>query len=978
MCSRTVFNGRRGGALCLVLLGFLCSGIIDRVDAARRTARQDAPLRVPGAQAHFRRMDELYRQGDLHGAAKAGVAAYEAAAKEAGPDHDYTARIANAAGTVCADAEQTDDAYRLFRAAIRIFEHTAPKSRVLGAALTNLATCCQRRGRLRQAERYQSEALDALLTAMGRDSNDVVQSLVLLGGILMERGRYQKAEQALRRAVKVLPRLDPPAPGLQGRVEEQLGLLYTRVGEPERGMEHAGRALDAYKTATPPNPAAVAGALITQALLRRNMGLYDEALANSDEALRVLAEAGQGDSSHAVGALHVRATARCSLGDFDGAVKDQALAIGWIEEHRGPNSPHLVHYRNNLGWFNTRRGNYVEARRHLEQARLLAERIYGAQSTSVADTTCSLALVAALTGDTTTALTELEKGNAAYEKVLESLAHFGSEFQKLALMKTIAGKTDFAVELHLRRAPESGRACRLALTTVLRRKGRTLDVMAGTLSRLRTSTDEGQRKRLTSLSEARAELASLLVRGARTVAAKERVVELEEKARRLEADLGAATEDVARGQSVTVSGLAERLPPKSILIEYVFFRPFDPRTPDCQEDSIPRRCAAYALEPDGTTHAVCLATEDVIRAAASRFLDQLRRSAPEHVLSASAKDLYDLVVAPLSKAIDSADRILVCPDGILCLIPFAALMTPQDRYLVQDHELAHLTTGRDLFRIGRQRPRVRGFYVFADPAFGDAGSPRSEAAPQQRAFSLDGTRFEPLPGTAEEARRIGQLAPSAVVCTGKRATEARVKALRRPSLLHLATHGFFLGEGSARQGSRGLKKLPGPTATDTYAASLRPMAGRFENPLVRSGLALSGANHLRSGEEDGVLTALEVAGLDLSGTKLVVLSACETGVGEYTHGTGVFGLRRAFVLAGAETQVLSLWPVQDAATCELMVRYYSALKKGAGRAEALQQVQTGMLAEQEHQHPSIWAAFMVQGDWRPLNSRAASRENEDE
>jgi len=140
-------------------------------------------------------------------------------------------------------------------------------------------------------------------------------------------------------------------------------------------------------------------------------------------------------------------------------------------------------------------------------------------------------------------------------------------------------------------------------------------------------------------------------------------------------------------------------------------------------------------------------------------------------------------------------------------------------------------------------------------------------------------------------------------------------------------------------------------------------------------------------EKDGVLTALEAAGLDLWGTKLVVLSACETGLGEIKNGEGVYGLRRALVLAGSESQVMTLWQVSDAATRDLMAAYYTRLQAGEGRTEALRQVQLAMIsggapavsgaqrglgigkenpgtAPQDLSHPFYWAAFIQSGEWR--------------
>ncbi len=157
-------------------------------------------------------------------------------------------------------------------------------------------------------------------------------------------------------------------------------------------------------------------------------------------------------------------------------------------------------------------------------------------------------------------------------------------------------------------------------------------------------------------------------------------------------------------------------------------------------------------------------------------------------------------------------------------------------------------------------------------------------------------RLLPLGGTAEEAKTIHTLFPDSRVLMGVDATEEAIKAVHAPRLLHLATHGFFLPERPVPE------VLLHATGSEPTAAERAAILQR-ENPLLRSGIALAGFNQRKSGIDDGVLTALEVAGLDLYGTRLVVLSACETGVGHASSGEGVYGLRRALSMAGAETQV---------------------------------------------------------------------------
>ena len=199
--------------------------------------------------------------------------------------------------------------------------------------------------------------------------------------------------------------------------------------------------------------------------------------------------------------------------------------------------------------------------------------------------------------------------------------------------------------------------------------------------------------------------------------------------------------------------------------------------------------------------------------------------------------------------------------------------------------------------------------------------------------------------------------PDARVYTGAKATEALLKELSAPSILHIATHGFFLQPHSSSQATTSNRQ--------SIATAQGGAAVDRQDALVLSGLALAGANRRQSGAgEDGILTALEVAALDLWGTRMVVLSACETALGDAKSGEGVYGLRRALVLAGSESQVMSLWKVSDEATRDLMIGFYQRLQSGEGRAEALRNAQLAMLRARTRAHPFFWASFIQSGDWR--------------
>ncbi len=231
--------------------------------------------------------------------------------------------------------------------------------------------------------------------------------------------------------------------------------------------------------------------------------------------------------------------------------------------------------------------------------------------------------------------------------------------------------------------------------------------------------------------------------------------------------------------------------------------------------------------------------------------------------------------------------------------------------------------------------------------------------------------FDGLPGTFLEAEILQKLAKGAEVrtntFTGGQASEASVKALMHPMVLHLATHGFFLA--NVNKNKSGVNRGVGGVREENRHFDQE--TAHLMNPSIRSGLALAGANRLveetliPDGEEDGILTAAEVTGIDLHGSELVVLSACETGLGAVQRGEGVLGLRRSFKIAGAESIIMSLWSVPDEETVWLMEEFYKRYLSGVTPSTALSEarnvVRKKLITRDGFDHPYYWAAFILEG-----------------
>jgi MYXO-CTERM domain-containing protein len=367
--------------------------------------------------------------------------------------------------------------------------------------------------------------------------------------------------------------------------------------------------------------------------------------------------------------------------------------------------------------------------------------------------------------------------------------------------------------------------------------------------------------------------------------------------------------------------------------------------------------AAYVLGADDALRFVKLGPSAPIDRAALAFRNKIQESSHPDP-RAEARALAKLMFDPVEKELGAARELFVSTDGALATVPFGALTGTHGEYLVERYLFSFVSSGRDLLRFAAPSAASSGPFVLANPDYDSTTSAKAPAvvAGAERAMALSDDLFTPLPGTAAEGEAVASALGDAHVVSGKEATIDALSRLHGPRVLHIATHGFFvpLSRGAAAE----------PTATpqgETQPALLRAVLPQVDDPFVRSGLALAGANS-RAARDDGVLSAYEALGLDLNGTRLVTLSACETGLGELVDGIEVQGLSRAFTIAGAETLLTSLWKVNDEATRDLMAGYYARLAQGGGRAESLRDVQRDFIARRDRTSPYYWAAFSVSGN----------------
>ena len=618
----------------------------------------------------------------------------------------------------------------------------------------------------------------------------------------------------------------------------------------------------------------------------------------------------------------------------------------------------------------------------------------------------------------------MEQAAFIEDRMIGQIFSIGSERQRMAYLKTLRGNFDIFLSLILQHFSLSSEAVQVTLDLILRRKMIATEVLAAQSSALLSGRYPVLASRLHELTLLRAQIAqkTLVLPGPEGPEAHQRsLAELDTQKEQLEAELARQIPEMNLEQKLRLANrqaVASTLSEGAALVEFVRMEVYNFQAVAAQGQLrwLPSHYIAFVLragEPD-TVRMIDLGEADLIDVQTARFRvmitgdtevitvhdidslpvqDEQVSSSTETEWAAPARHLTPVpikhsegavfhegralrvtVFDPLLPTLTGCTRLFLAPDGDLARLPFEALPTDDSRYLIDDFQISYLGVGRDILRFEvSSTGQPAAPLVVADPDF-DLGSTRELAS---RGESRPGGRisgdlerevlhFQRLPDTRSEGEQIAaQLGVSPLL--GRAAMEMPIKTCHSPHILHIATHGFFLTDQEHDPNQdRPESGIIGMRGSDKLSQLLQ----KLENPLLHSGLALAGANTwLRGGmlppeAEDGLLTAEDVSSLDLLDTALVVLSACQTGLGEVHIGEGVFGLRRAFILAGARRLIMSLWKVPDQQTQELMVHFYRLVLDGSSCADALREAQLAMKAK--HPHPYYWGAFISQGDPGPL------------
>jgi len=780
----------------------------------------------------------------------------------------------------------------------------------IGNSMHNMSTVYRAQGKFADALPFQIQALEIRKKNLNPGDTLIADGINNLGAIYYNLGNYEKAESLFIEAIRIRENFSYPGE-IPNDAHYTLSLFLGNLGR-----------------------------------LHKNMGFYEKARPFYERALKITEETW--------GSAHPRF----------------AIALAWHGE---------FYYE----W-----GKYTNAVVLFKRAIEIYEKTVSPDLLEVTSHMNGLAKVLSASGKLNESITYYHRAQEPKRNFINHVFPYASEVQKLMYVQRYPLiDNSFLSLVQFDNTMESKEP---ALEMLLEGKGVVLEAISAEKKTSYCLSDSFTTGKCKELDLVGGEIATMIINGLGGLEPDEYKNSLDilvHRKDKLEAELRSICyefDEALALREIRVRDVAEALSERSVLWEIIKYRPYDFRkTGSDKERKGPPRYMVFQLSKDGNIEAVDLGEAVLIDSLMVACHDnitnlmgkniKLNEMSTEQELSLITGQLYDLVFAPMVKYLDTDTRIFISPDGELNLLPFNILRCPDGKYLIEKYEISYLSSGRDLVKFAHHK----GFegdnalviaapdFEFESKQYTDSKTdynyphfyePMRGSPDLMECFT---NPFNPLYASGREGRLISELLKEKgelqtdYYFGADASKEMLIKNITEttPRVLHLATHGYFCPKAKFSKGVR-----------------------IYDNPLLYSGIILAGANRIileeknldTLGIDNGILTSLEVSGFNLVGTDLVVLSACQTGVGEVKNGEGVFGLRRSFQHAGAQSIVMSMWSIPDEETVELMTGFYNNWLSGDSKSCALRKASLSILNERRKTkstaHPLFWGGFILAGN----------------
>ncbi len=885
--------------------------------------------------------------------------------------HSNTAKMCTNLGKLYQETRDFVEAEPLLRRAHEIKKSLKGAAHIdTTASLNALAELYDVIGDRDRREQTLLELLPLRKQAMGEDHVSLAAIHSNLGLLYKKKGQFDRSEAHFLDSIAIWERRgtsDDPKAAFSSTLNN-LGELYRAMGEFAKAEAIILRAIDDKKQKLGDAHSDTAIVINNLGNVYFEQGEYEKAEASYQKAFGIKSPSGSSSVPSSATALDNLGSIYYVKQEYPKAADFYKKAYDIRRKHLGD---HLDTARslNNLGLIYSATNSKEKAISYLDESCQMMERLYGKAHPQRIFFLNNLARIKRTAGHRKEALLSLNDcRRATHSHISRVLPGLPEGRQLQFLQSRDRPSLDFGLSMVLASTTPSPFEINTSAEWILNGKATALEAIA---KRNRPGSGKGSEE-AHQLELTRTRLATLSLKKPPELSAtdyRKQISDLRDSESRLAAKIGM---ELALTSStwIPLEAIREELPANAVLIELVRFQK---QSFNSSKAEVPHY-AAWIIRKEGAVSLVDLGPAKAVEDSISALGKELSRS-PERMAEVNEEEAYrELAVAstrvsercllPLLPEIKDASRLIISPDSNLWLIPWAILPLSDGSFAVEKFEIDLLISGRNLVRRESIEVTTSPPAVFADPDF-DLSVKATKEAPQglvkNRGAAATLPNFFRLPGTAREAQSIlpslqGFSSGNPVAFLGDGARESSFKSLSNPGLLVFSTHGFFQAVDPNNSVSSTRASLP-----FSREDSDEDHTEFISNPLLRCGLALAGCNKAGENGEDGILTGLEITSRDLRGTSLVVLSACETGLGEVRNGEGVAGLRQAFQIAGAGNVLSTLWQIPDEETADLMSRFFEELSQGASVPASLRKAQTAQIVDRREKHgaahPIFWGAF---------------------
>jgi CHAT domain-containing protein/Tfp pilus assembly protein PilF len=920
----------------------------------------------------------LYRStGKFNDAEKLLKRSMEIIKNKWGSEHPVYALLLNNLALTYDAMGRYGDAEPLYNNSLEIRKKTSGEDSLdVAINLNNLASLYLATGRYAKAELFYIRALTRMKKHLGENHPDVATTLNNLAGVYSLSGSYDKSEDLNRKALMIREiSLGKDHPDVATSLNNIAG-VYQNTGRHSDAIPLYKRSIEIAEKVFGNNHPSVALALNNLAGIYQSSGKYAEAEELYKRALSILGENNPGFAL----SLSNLASVYHRVHRYSEAAQLYKKSLTISEKVHGENHPDVALTLNNLAGVYFDMDKQIEAELSFKRALSIWEKALGNNHPNVATGFSNLSGLYAANGKHHESNTAFKKATSIQEDNREVAFQILSEKQKINYLSQQEGTIHAFITHTAQSMASSPVAIADTFNAWLRWKGSVAEAQGRYQEAVSRSTDPQIQSKFDELINIRRELGSLRLSKPEKLSFSNYQLamdRLEKQKEVLEAALSRLSKDFTLDKNAgraDLKNLTAILPKDSIYLDFAKIKVHDFKKAVRGEE----RYFAFILIPQKNP------VVKLVEIADAKSLDQLISDyhremnrikthgviPDQNAINKSTKAIYGVLFRQLEQYTVGKKNLIISPDGALNLIPFEILTPPDGKHLIEKYTISYVGAGRDIVRFSDTATTAATALIMADPDYNLGQNEKQQIAVQMKVASgvhgnvtRDASRlsFTPLPDTKQEADAISKVLSSSMNLAvhnyqNNKALEDVLFTGAPPRIMHLATHGYFLSD-EENKGS----------STSTRGLVIKEKAGlgydyfvKIENPMLRSGIALAGVNSsLKEGRDDGLVSAEKILGLRLKGTDLVVLSACETGVGDVKNGEGVFGLKRAFFLSGAKSLVMSLWSVPNTETTELMTDFYTLMAAGNSKTDALREAKLNMMKKKPN--PFYWGAFVLTG-----------------